>query len=333
MRAGGYETEVLAFHTMAKKGIGPQLLGVFPGGRVEQFIPDADILTPDDSGDKELMSVFARKIAKIHATQLPFSKKPKDLLLMLEELVDQGDWEMFVSLAKKRKMPETPEAVEAMGLVSDITGLKSTLNWYRETEEEVNGKVTLTHGDLNPANCLIVEQESVSEPDQRLVLLDYEFTGYGYRGMDIGTHFHYRGMDFKQVYTGRVIQHPHPNEDERRAFVRQYLAQLHEEPDYEFDDEEDSEFQVLLEAEFYGSIYALVVASEVFVRGCEKTAPAFESMPFDPVVLVCRSLKILMHGKERVADLLSRGQLDDATLFQGKKWFEGKKQYTSLNWR
>ena len=65
--------QLLIFHELSKMKIGPQLLGVFEGGRIEEFIP-SHTLKPDEFNDEEIMKDLAINTAIIHSLKLPFSQ-------------------------------------------------------------------------------------------------------------------------------------------------------------------------------------------------------------------------------------------------------------------
>lgn len=87
--------------------------------------------------------------------------------------------------------------------------------------------------------------------DERLVLIDYEFSGYRQRGADIGNYFAMHMFDFGAERL--MTKKPYPDENTRRHFIRAYLDQCKTIPefaDWDFDGK-DSEEQILMEAEFY----------------------------------------------------------------------------------
>ena len=95
----GLEGEVLIFHLMDKCGIGPKLLGVFDGGRIEEFIEGANTLSDEDCVNNEKMGSFAKKLATMHSQNIPFSKKPRDMIKIIRSNI-LGCWDNYKELLK-----------------------------------------------------------------------------------------------------------------------------------------------------------------------------------------------------------------------------------------
>lgn len=96
-------------------------------------------------------------------------------------------------------------------------------------------------------NC---DDDSLNDLVDKLLLVDYEFSGYNYRGIDIGNHFAMKVFDFGTNYF--ITGHPYPSEKERRAFIHSYQKEVRLSGAFEDWDEEkgDSEEHILMEAEF-----------------------------------------------------------------------------------
>ena len=71
--------------------------------------------------------------------------------------------------------------------------VQATVDWLKEIFPKIKSRVVLVHGDMNRANCII--RDDIENELDRVVLLDYEFSAYGWRGQDIGLHFANRQMD------------------------------------------------------------------------------------------------------------------------------------------
>lgn len=72
----GLITESVIFTLLSERRLGPKLHGVFPGGRIEEYIPARPLLTKE-LADSTLSSLIAEKIGQIHTMQIPISKEPK----------------------------------------------------------------------------------------------------------------------------------------------------------------------------------------------------------------------------------------------------------------
>lgn len=302
LRNIGIEGEVLIFHIMSQLKIGPQLLGVFDGGRIEEFIPDCDILSNEDCASPKVMAAFARKLAKIHSLKVPVSKEPKDFIGITRETFT-NKWQKYLAYVSTAPLPEVPElkAVAEAGLNYDWIKL---LDWFVETLPKVKHRVVFTHNDMNRANCLVKKDDSLPI-DERLIMLDFEFCGYNYRGCDIGHHFKNRTIDVKRFVDGKLFdaQIPYPSEEERRHFVLAYLEETKKLALYEFDASIDNEDNLLLEAEFFGGLYQLFFSGWI-IKDHEKWKGM--DFPIHPGVMLGMTVKDLEERKHNVLQLLQK---------------------------
>ena len=129
LRGGGAETEVLVFHVMDQKKIGPQLLGVFPGGRLEQYIENSATLSNQDIADPVVVTAFARKLAQLHATRIPISKTPKDYLAFIDSCFTDM-WDKYVDVLKAAELPPVPEMQQAAEAVYNYDFL-AFITWLK----------------------------------------------------------------------------------------------------------------------------------------------------------------------------------------------------------
>uniref|UniRef100_A0A0K0DNZ6 Ovule protein n=1 Tax=Angiostrongylus cantonensis TaxID=6313 RepID=A0A0K0DNZ6_ANGCA len=82
----------------SENGLGPKLLGVFPGGRFEEFIPSRP-LEHDEVAHPRISSLLARILPRFHSTTVPIAKRPNILKLMREWLTlfeEQGNFHVQI---------------------------------------------------------------------------------------------------------------------------------------------------------------------------------------------------------------------------------------------
>ena len=101
----GLEGEVLIFHLMHVNGIGPELLGVFDGGRIEEYLEGGHTLSNDDLKNDDVTTAMASKLAKMHSLEMPFNKNPKDLINIIRTRITQH-WEHFKEVVRENQLPE-----------------------------------------------------------------------------------------------------------------------------------------------------------------------------------------------------------------------------------
>jgi thiamine kinase-like enzyme len=236
-------TEVLLFQMLGMKGLGPQLFGCFEGGRIEEFIPSKNLSVKQFVCDSDINDSIARLIARYHClTCVPIKKTPWNISLILRPALDsylnQKD-----NILKNVVPPEfysTAPNFYDFELIREITWVESVLPF-------VKSRVVFTHNDSNRSNILLREQviKSVYDSrcqneitengrsqqtskerayDDRLVLIDYEFSGYNYRGIDLGNHFGMKVFDFGSSCF--ITGYPYPSQDFRQRFISCYLNQV-----------------------------------------------------------------------------------------------------------
>lgn len=64
-------TESVIFTLLSERNLGPKLHGIFPGGRIEQYINARPLLTRE-LADEKLSAQIAQKMATIHSMQVRF---------------------------------------------------------------------------------------------------------------------------------------------------------------------------------------------------------------------------------------------------------------------
>jgi len=310
LRNVGLEGEVLIFHTMDVNNIGPKLLGIFDEGRLEEYHEGTDTLTNEHLENPEVIKAFARKLARIHSLKMPFTKKPKDYIGICREYFPKY-WAPYQDFIRGIPLPEgaPEEHKKAIDFVLnyDFTPL---IDWFEKMTRKFPSKVIFSHNDMNRANCLVDPSKT---GDDKVTLLDFELSGYNYRGCDIGHHFKNRMIDI-QKFTKKetdlansfMKQLPYPTEEERREFIRAYLEVALKSYD-SIDKEKDSEEYLLLEAELYGALYHLFFTAYMI-----STVEQFKAMGFDqmlnmqPGLLMAHMIKDHEDRRQTIMDLETR---------------------------
>lgn len=130
---------------------------------------------------------------------------------------------------------------------------KAELDWIRQKVSSIATRVVFCHNDVNRGNMLILDDtDSTGRKltwEERIIFIDYEFSGYDPRGADIGNHFNMRFFDFgnpKRFLTGV----PYPSVEQRRFFIKEYLDRL-KKKSKDFDPSFDTVDNVLKETDFY----------------------------------------------------------------------------------
>uniref|UniRef100_A0A8C5PEW2 ethanolamine kinase n=1 Tax=Leptobrachium leishanense TaxID=445787 RepID=A0A8C5PEW2_9ANUR len=170
--------ESVMFAILAERSLGPHLYGVFPQGRLEEYIPSRRLVTSELS-DPATSKEIAEKMARFHGMEMPFNKMPVWLFNTMDKLL----------------LESTPSPV------------------------------VFCHNDVQEGNILLLSSQS--SPTDRLMLIDFEYSSYNYRGFDIGNHF------CEWVYNYHHDEWPfykaqledYPSREQQIHFFHSYLAE------------------------------------------------------------------------------------------------------------
>lgn len=192
--------------------------------------------------EPEISQALARSLAKFHLMDdLPIQKKPQITVKTMRSLYKQF----------KETHPDLKKGGNHVLQHYIDFDMEGETEWIERTIPKIKTRVVFCHNDLNRSNVLIRnDPEGKLSWDQKLVPIDYEFSGYNYRGTDIGNHFCMRRFDFgaEKFMTGL----PYPNDEQRRVFVTAYAEYLKDHNNYDDYDPSglDSVEHILMETEF-----------------------------------------------------------------------------------
>ena len=235
-------TETMVFYGLGMKGLGPKLYGTFEGGRLEEFIESSAISVKDWAEDSNINKEVARIVADYHSQDFPLVKQPQDIVKILEEC-----YAGYLKIKNEVARTVTPEEFEAARDFFEFDVL-TECSWIRKVLPLVNSRVVFSHNDVNRGNHL------VRNSDKKIILVDYEFSGYCYRGFEIGNYFGMKMFDFgaEKFRTG----YDYPNEEYRREFIMAYSERIKQNGyfagDWHDSDDNaiDSVDHIVMEAEF-----------------------------------------------------------------------------------
>ncbi|MGH0162371.1 UNVERIFIED_CONTAM: hypothetical protein FKN15_071914 [Acipenser sinensis] len=295
--------ESVMFAILAERALGPRLYGIFPEGRLEQYIPSNRLLTeqlrvPDLSGE------IAVKMSRFHGMVMPFNKEPKWLFGTIERYMKQILTLTFTKEAHLKKFNKLmkynlPAEMESLSTVvmslkshftqtqvsvvsedsssehyvldleheSDIRKIKMQKTKACElgTERKVIDSVAKpkTDADLNiiasdrfsrsstQAGCnilMLADQDHSSK--EKLMLIDFEYSSYNYRGFDIGNHFCEWIYDYtyNQWPFFKATLENYPSREQQLHFLRHYLSEFSGiKGDVERDDRAKIEEEMIIE--------------------------------------------------------------------------------------
>uniref|UniRef100_A0A1I7V394 Choline/ethanolamine kinase n=1 Tax=Caenorhabditis tropicalis TaxID=1561998 RepID=A0A1I7V394_9PELO len=206
--------DTVNFAIFSERGLGPKLYGFFEGGRMEEFLPSKtlnleDVLKPEISAKVGAVFPF------YHAIKVPVSKNRRCIQLMrdwLQGYKDMGgkDYEII---------PTTVTYSEHPKLVS-IEDLNREIDIFEKWSTELyENTLVFSHNDLACSN--ILELASTKE----IVLIDWEFATYNWRGFDLAMHLAETAIDFRVPFPPgiKIIEDLNDNPPNIQVFCEAYL--------------------------------------------------------------------------------------------------------------
>lgn len=227
--------ESVMFAILAERSLGPQLYGVFPEGRLEQYLPSRPLKT-QELRDPVLSGAIATKMARFHGMEMPFTKEPRWLFGTMERYLKQI-----------QDLPST--SLPQMNLV-EMYSLKDEMNHLRKLLDATPSPVVFCHNDIQEGNILLLSEP---DSDDNLMLVDFEYSSYNYRGFDIGNHFCEWVYDYTYeewpFYKARPADYP--TREQQLLFIRHYLAEVQKGEVLSEEEQKKQEEDLLIEISRY----------------------------------------------------------------------------------
>ncbi|XP_077622673.1 choline kinase alpha isoform X2 [Crocuta crocuta] len=213
MGAEAMVLESVMFAILAERSLGPKLYGIFPQGRLEQFIPSRRLDT-EELSLPDISAEIAEKMATFHGMKMPFNKEPKWLFGTMEKYLNQV---LRVKFAGEPRVKQLHRLLR-YNLPLELENLRSLL-------EATPSPVVFCHNDCQEGNILMLEGRENSEK-QKLMLIDFEYSSYNYRGFDIGNHFCEWMYDYSYgkypFFRADILKYP--TKEQQLHFISNYLA-------------------------------------------------------------------------------------------------------------
>lgn len=208
--------ESVMFAILAERELGPKLYGIFPQGRLEQFVPSRKLST-DELSVPGIFAEIAEKIARFHGMRMPFNKEPKWLFGTMEKYMDQV---LQLTFTREHHLRNFSRLL-TYNLHQEMDNLKCLL-------ESTPSPVVFCHNDLQEGNILLLSGRENTDR-QRLMLIDFEYSSYNYRGFDIGNFFCEWTYDYTYDKFPFFITNTknYPTKAQQMHFFQSYLLESH----------------------------------------------------------------------------------------------------------
>lgn len=231
--------ESVMFAILAERALGPKLYGIFPQGRLEQYLPNTHMRTSQLS-DPAISAEIATKLACFHNMVMPFNKKPKWLFGTIDKYMEQV---MNISFVREAHVKKYNKLMK-LDLPTELRSLRALL-------AATPSPVVFCHNDVQEGNILMLEDGKHSSAE-KLMLIDFEYSSYNYRGFDFGNHF----CEWMYDYTYnewpfyKATPENYPTREQQLLFIRSYLAEQHKDTNVAVDQTQIEE-DLIIEANRY----------------------------------------------------------------------------------
>ncbi|KAI0839601.1 kinase-like protein [Hypoxylon sp. FL0890] len=241
------ENELSVLRRLAKKKIGPRLLGTFTNGRFEQYL-NAVTLTAADLRDPDTSKQIAKRMRELH-----------DGIELLDKEMDGGpmvlkNWDNWLDRASRvmsyldgKILSGDPgpvrgpaDAWKQRGLVCGVewATFKDIVDKYRRLlygyyggPSALREHLVFAHSDTQYGNILRIRPDDKKSPllqpnyeHKQLVVIDFEYSAANTRGLEFANHFTewcYNYHDETAPYACNTSLYPTP--EEQRRFIRAYV--------------------------------------------------------------------------------------------------------------
>ncbi|KAF2673561.1 hypothetical protein BT63DRAFT_476060 [Microthyrium microscopicum] len=234
------ESELAVLRRLARKRIGPRLLGTFLNGRFEEFF-NARPLNAEELSKPDISRQIAKRMRELHdGIELlnaeiqagPFVWQNIDKwMARCERIVAWVEGEMAKSTPAIKNL-----SVHGHLVGSDFKLFKEALLRYRKWLEEqyhgksgVNDRLVFAHNDAQYGNILRLIQEGGSplpaNEHKRLIVIDFEYANANVPGLEFANHFTEWCYDYHNADTSfacSVSKYPTPAE--QNNFLSAYVS-------------------------------------------------------------------------------------------------------------
>ena len=258
--------ETLIVQAMSSRGWGPKLLGVFPGGRIEEFIP-SHTLTQTEASDPDIIHDLAVSFARFHSLQFPFSRNRMQRMEYVCLNPPAKRLELIAKFPQYIQHPKFKEYNIDWNVYLHIDRTQE-LQWIFNRLRHKKSRDVFCCSDTNFLNCLV--RDEWNDYDTKTVLIDYELSMYAPRGLDIGEHFLSRMVNW-DAEGDKASGHDFPPEDQRRLFAKYYLEEKKRLDPSSFNASQGDTIEDVLEEADVGALFISLSYAVEFTTRLETT--------------------------------------------------------------
>ncbi|CAI2183682.1 7317_t:CDS:2 [Funneliformis geosporum] len=206
------QKELRFLQMLSSVNIGPQLLGIFKNGRFEQYL-ESTTLTNCELRTQSCR--IAQRMFQLHYIVRLFPP-PRDTIPEVWANIDK--WYPFAlnTIFSKAYMCTEKQKRELKEFDFDL--LKHEIEHLKVMLFKLDSPIVFAHNDTQYGNIL-----RLLDGTDQLVVVDFEYSGYNYRGFDIGNHWCEWMFDYHSSEPHKVNLDWYPTEEEQIKFLQAYI--------------------------------------------------------------------------------------------------------------
>lgn len=207
---------LLVFNILAERKLGPNCYGYTPEGRIEEFYTCENLRSVDLQCS--LMSdLIAIKVAEIHKQDMPLTKEPTFLQDFCYPKIE--------NIERWLEVVDPPEYI--LDIIENIRSfkLKEKLTRVINAIDTSMPEIVFSHNGLTEGDILYLTESEKTDSLAKLIVIDYEYCAYNYRGYDLSMLFIESCINYRDAYgpPGYVYDTHYPPKEKRMQFLRSYL--------------------------------------------------------------------------------------------------------------
>jgi thiamine kinase-like enzyme len=100
--------------------------------------------------------------------------------------------------------------------------LKQEIEWLKKCVEETNSPIVFCHNDFRGSNIMATESNNYNDSENdKIILCDFEYSSYGFRGLDFGTIF----AEWGKSWSDFLKPHDFPDDSLIKPFILTYIEE------------------------------------------------------------------------------------------------------------
>jgi choline kinase len=248
------DAELNILRRLARKRIGPRLLGSFDNGRFEEFL-QAKTLTAEDLRVPETSKQIAKRMRELHdgielleselasgpATFLNWDKwvdRCEKVITWLDAQIHQAEEELKAGTTRRNSLVNPRYVRRGLICGVDWPVFRRTYDAYRKRliaecggPEGIRKQLVFAHNDTQYGNLMRLQPSGTSpllQPSnqhKQLVVIDFEYAAQNLAGLEFANHFTEWCYNYHNTPDKSFVcdTRRYPTEQEQYRFVRSYV--------------------------------------------------------------------------------------------------------------